>query len=59
MGKRRKERCKYCKKGETYQKVGKIFEARHYESLLKQKCRGITFCTLGNSKVANFFISNP
>jgi hypothetical protein len=50
---------KHCKKGETAQEVGKIFEARHYESLLKQKCRGRTFCTLGNSKVSNFFISNP
>jgi hypothetical protein len=50
---------KYCKKGETAQQVGKLFEARHYENLLKQKCRGRTFCTLGNSKVANFFISNP
>jgi hypothetical protein len=42
---------KHCKKGETGQEVGKIFEARHYENLLKQKCRGRTFCTLGNSKV--------
>jgi hypothetical protein len=50
---------KYCKKGETAQEVGKIFEARHYENLLKQKCRGRSFCTLGNSKVSNFFISNP
>jgi hypothetical protein len=50
---------KYCKKGETVQEVGKIFEARHYENLLKQKYRGRTFCTLGNSKVPNFFISNP
>jgi hypothetical protein len=39
---------KYCKKGEIAQEVGKIFEARHYENLLKQKCRGRTFCTLGN-----------
>jgi hypothetical protein len=23
---------KYCKKGETAQEVGKIFEARHYEN---------------------------
>jgi hypothetical protein len=50
---------KYCKKGETAQEAGKIFEARHYENLLKQKYRGRTFCTLGNSKVSNFFISNP
>jgi hypothetical protein len=49
---------KYCKKGEIAQEVRKIFEARHYENLLKQKCRGRTFCTLGNSKVSNFFISN-
>jgi hypothetical protein len=50
---------KYCKKGETAQEVGKIFEARHYENLLKQKCRSRTFCTLCNSKVSNFFTSNP
>jgi hypothetical protein len=41
------------------QEVGKLFEASHYENLLKQKCKGRTFCTLGNSKVSNFFISNP
>jgi uncharacterized protein with NRDE domain len=50
---------KYCKKGETAQEVGKIFEARHYENRLKQKCRDRTFCPLGCSKVSNFFISNP
>jgi hypothetical protein len=49
---------KYCKKGETVQEVGKLFETKHYENLLKQNCRGRTFCTLGNSKVSNFFISN-
>jgi hypothetical protein len=54
-----KSNTKYYEKGETAQEVGKIFEARHYENLLKQKCRGRTFCTLGNSKVSNFFISNP
>jgi hypothetical protein len=27
---------KYCKKGEEAQEVGKIFEARKYENLLKQ-----------------------
>jgi hypothetical protein len=50
---------KYCKKGETAKEVGKIFEARHYENLLKQKCRGKTFYALGNSKASSFFISNP
>jgi hypothetical protein len=40
-------------------KVWQRFEARHYENLFKQKYRGRTFCTLGNSKVPNFFISNP
>jgi hypothetical protein len=54
-----KNNTKYCKKGETAQEVGKLFEARHYENLLKQKCRGRNFSTLGNSKVSNFFISNP
>jgi hypothetical protein len=38
-----KDNIKYCKKGETGQEVGKIFEARHYENLLKQKCKGRTF----------------
>jgi hypothetical protein len=30
-----KDSIKYCKKEETAQEVGKIFEARHYENLLK------------------------
>jgi hypothetical protein len=50
---------KYCKKGKTAQEGGKIFEARNYENLLKQKFRDRTYCTLGNSKVSNLFISNP
>jgi hypothetical protein len=50
---------KYCKKGEPAQEVRKIFEARHYKNILKQKCRGRTFCALGNSKVSTFFIRNP
>jgi hypothetical protein len=54
-----KDSIKYCKKGETAQEIGKNFEARHYENLLKQKCRGRTFCILVSSKVPNFFISNP
>jgi hypothetical protein len=54
-----KNNTRYCKKEETAQEVGKIFEVRHYENILKQKCRSRTFCTLGNSKAPNFFISNP
>jgi hypothetical protein len=54
-----KNNTKYCEKGETAQEVGEIFEARYYENLLKQKCRSRIFCTLGNSKVSNFFIGNP
>jgi hypothetical protein len=33
--KEEKNDVKYCKKGEAAQEVGKIFEARHYENLLK------------------------
>jgi hypothetical protein len=51
-----KSTMKQCKKGETTQEVGKIFEERHLENLLKQKCRRKSFCTLRNSKVSNFFI---
>jgi hypothetical protein len=43
--KEEKSDAKYCKKRETAQEVGKIFKARHYENLLKQKYRGRTFCT--------------
>jgi hypothetical protein len=50
---------KYCKKAETGQEVGRKIEARHYENLLKQKRRRRAFCALDNSKVSNFFISNP
>jgi hypothetical protein len=51
-----KNNAKYCKEGETAKEVGKLFEVRHYQNLLKQKCRGRTFCTYGNSKASNFFI---
>jgi hypothetical protein len=57
LAKEDKNDVKYCKKGETVQEVGKIFEARHYENLLKQKCRGRTFCILGNSKISTFSLS--
>jgi hypothetical protein len=48
-----------CKKGQRAKVTRKFFEARHNESLIKQKCRGKSICKLRNSKAWNFFIGNP
>jgi hypothetical protein len=39
-----KSTTKLCKKGEIDQTVDKLFEERYLENLLKQKCRGKSFC---------------
>jgi hypothetical protein len=55
--KEKKNDVKYCKKGETAQEVWKIFEARHNENILKQKCICRTFCTFDYSKCRTFSLA--
>jgi hypothetical protein len=44
------------KKGMIVKVVSRILEKRHFERLIKQKCRGQSFGNFKSSSVTNFYI---